>query len=125
MDKEFYCLHSELCKTLANPKRQEILDILRDSERTVNQLVELTGIPQANLSQHLAILRTKSVLVSSRQGANVFYRIANPKIMQAFDLITEVMQEQQAKAEKAIDEGVTYAHTHSPEIHREEKSRDR
>lgn len=109
MDKEFYCLHSELCKTLANAKRQEILDILRDSERNVNQLVELTGIAQANLSQHLAILRTKGVLTSSRRGANVFYSIANPKIIHAFDLLTEVMQEQQAKADKAIDEGVAYA----------------
>jgi ArsR family transcriptional regulator, virulence genes transcriptional regulator len=109
MDKEFYCIHSELCKTLANAKRQEILDILRTSERNVNQLVELTGIPQANLSQHLAILRTKGVLTSTRRGANVFYSIANPKIIQAFDLLTEVMQEQQVKADKAIDEGVAYA----------------
>lgn len=115
MDKQFYCLHSELCKTLANPKRQEILDILRETERNVNELVELTGIPQANLSQHLAILRTKGVLASSRHGANVFYRIANPKIMKAFDLITEVMQEQQAKADKAIDEGVSYAQTRARE----------
>ncbi len=106
MDKIFYCLHSELCKTLANPKRQEILDILRDGEKTVNELVALTGIPQANLSQHLAILRTKGVLANRRQGANVFYGIANPKIIQAFDLITEVMQEQQAKTDKAIDEGL-------------------
>jgi DNA-binding transcriptional ArsR family regulator len=106
VDKAFYCLHSEICKTLANPKRQEIMDILRDGERTVNDLVGLTGIPQANLSQNLAILRTKGVLISRRQGANVFYDLANPKIIQAFDLITEVMQEQQIKTDKAIDEGV-------------------
>ncbi|MFA5866408.1 MAG: metalloregulator ArsR/SmtB family transcription factor [Actinomycetota bacterium] len=106
MDKAFYCLHSELCKTLANPKRQEILDILRNGEKTVNDLVALTGIPQANLSQHLAILRTKGVLANRRQGANVFYGVANPKIIQAFDLITEVLQEQQAKTDKAIDEGL-------------------
>lgn len=106
MDKAFYCLHSELCKTLANPKRQEILDILRGGERTVNDLVSQTGIPQANLSQHLAILRTKGVLSSRRQGANVYYEIANIKIIQAFDLIAEVMQEQQEKTDKAIDEGI-------------------
>ncbi len=106
MDKAFYCLHSELCKTLANPKRQEILDILRNGEKTVNELVEMTGIPQANLSQHLAILRTKGVLANRRQGANVYYGVANFKIIQAFDLITEVMQEQQAKTDKAIDEGL-------------------
>jgi ArsR family transcriptional regulator, virulence genes transcriptional regulator len=97
MDKKFYCIHSELCKTLANPKRQEIMDSLREGEKTVNELVELTGIPQANLSQHLAILRNKGIMDTRRQGANIYYRISNPKIFQAFDLITEVMQEQQAK----------------------------
>ncbi len=113
MDKGFYCLHSELCKTLANPKRQEIMDNLREGEMTVNDLVEKTGITQANLSQHLAILRTKGVLTGRRQGANVFYSIAHPKIIQAFDLITEVMLEQQAQTDKTIDEGI---HAHDDSI---------
>lgn len=106
MDKNFYCLHSEICKTLANPKRQEILDNLRDGEMTVTQLMEATGVPQANLSQHLAILRTKGVLDSRRQGANVYYRLANPKIIQAFDLIGEVMREQQIKTGLTISRAV-------------------
>lgn len=97
MDKKFYCLHSELCKTLANPKRQEIMDCLRNGELSVNELVAITGIPQANLSQHLSILRAKGVTETRRSGANIFYKISNPKLLTAFDLITEVMQEQQAK----------------------------
>ena len=100
MEKKFYCLHSDLCKTLANPKRQEIMDSLRDGERSVNELVEITGIPQANLSQHLAILRTRGVMETRRQGANIYYRISNPKIIKAFDLLTEVMEEQQTKEAK-------------------------
>lgn len=110
MDKEFFYLHSELCKTLANPKRQEIMDSLRDGEMSVNELVKATGIAQANLSQHLAIMRARGVLISRRDGANVYYDIANPKICQAFDLLTEVMQEQQVKNDRAIDEGVAHAH---------------
>ena len=112
MDKSFYCLHSELCKTLANPKRQEIMDHLREGELTVNELVAKTSIPQANLSQHLAILRTQGVLEARRQGANVYYHIENPKIIKAFDLITEVMQERQTKNDRAIDEAV-HAHAAS------------
>jgi len=93
MDREFYCLHSELCKTLANEKRQMILGTLRDGELTVGEIQELTDIPQATLSQHLALLRSRGVVRTRRNGNRVFYSIVNPKIIQAFDLITEVMLE--------------------------------
>jgi len=93
MDADFFCLHSELCKTLANNKRQMILGALRDGELTVSELAERTGIAQANLSQHLGTMRAHDVVRARRDGRNVHYSIANPKLIQAFDLITEVMQE--------------------------------
>jgi len=93
MDADFFCLHSELCKTLANDKRQMILGALRDGELTVTALSERTGIPQSNLSQHLATMRAHDVVIARREGSHVHYSIANPKLIQAFDLITEVMQE--------------------------------
>lgn len=93
MDADFYCMHSELCKTLANDKRQMILGALRADELSVGQLVERTGIQQANLSQHLSIMRSHGVVNTRRDGTRVYYSISNPKLIQAFDLITEVMQE--------------------------------
>lgn len=103
---DFYCLHSEMCKTLANEKRQRILDAIRDTERSVSDLQARTGIPQATLSQHLAILRAKGVVSSRREGSRVHYSIANPKIIQAFDLISEVMAEQMAVRKDTIDEAL-------------------
>jgi len=100
---DFYCLHSELCKTLANEKRQRILDALRDGELGVSDLQTRTGIPQATLSQHLAILRTKGVVLARREGSRVNYSIANRKIIQAFDLISEVMAEQLNVRKDAVD----------------------
>jgi len=100
-DERFYCLHSDLCKTLANAKRQMIMNALRDGEISVGEIAESTGIAQATLSQHLTIMRTRGVVVSRRSGTSVFYSLANPKILQAFDLITEVMREslgEQARA---------------------------
>lgn len=92
-DDAFFCLHSDLCKTLAQPKRQKILYALHEHEMTVSELVEATGISQANLSQHLAILRSKGVLNTRRNGKFISYKVANPKIIKAFDLITEAMEE--------------------------------
>ncbi len=93
MDRDFFCMHSDLCKTLANDKRQMILGALRDGELSVGEMAQSTGIPQANLSQHLATMRARGVVLTRRDGHRVYYRISNPKLIQAFDLITEVMRE--------------------------------
>ena len=105
-NKEFYILHSEVCKTLANPKRQEILDCLREGELTVNQIVEKTRIPQANLSQHLAIMRSKGIVKSRRTGINIHYSLSSNKILQAFDLISELINESLISQTKTVTHGM-------------------
>ncbi len=107
---DFYCMHSDMCKTLANEKRQMIIDTVRDGEMTVTQLIEATGITQANLSQHLAILRGKGVVHTRRQGTFVFYSIANPKILAAFDLISEAMAEAFGERKDMVDEAMAGEH---------------
>ncbi len=106
-DQEFYCLHSELCKTLANPKRQMILDELRNGESTVNEIVNRTGISQANLSQHLSIMRARGILNAKRDGVRVYYSIANPKIIKAFDLISEVLTESLGEQNNTIKKAIS------------------
>ena len=107
MDKDFYCQHSELCKTLANEKRQMILGALRDAELTVSEIQDHTGIPQATLSQHLSLLRSRGVVRTRRDGNRIFYAISNPKIIQAFDLITEVMLETLEQRKNAADRALS------------------
>lgn len=93
MEREVYKLHAEVCQALASPKRLEILNLLREGERCVGDLAALTGMNQANVSQHLAVLRSKGLLSARREGATVYYRIANPKIVLACDLMREVLLE--------------------------------
>ena len=102
-DFSFYCMHSDLCKTIANPRRQQILGTLRDREMSVSELQAATGMTQSNLSQHLSILRTKGVLRARREGAFTYYSIAHPKIVAAFDLITEVMKDMLAERGQAME----------------------
>lgn len=107
MKKEnFYNLHAEMCKTISNPRRQAILDTIRGSEMTVSELIEKTGISQANLSQHLAILRSKGVVNTRRDGNNVHYSISNLKIIEAYDLISEVLEDSSTSRDKTIKEGI-------------------
>lgn len=107
MKKEgFYNLHAEMCKTISNPRRQAILDTIRGSEMTVSELVEKTGISQANLSQHLAILRSKGVVKTRREGNNIYYSVSNIKIIEAYDLISQVLEDSTTSREKTIKEGI-------------------
>ena len=91
MSRDFYCLHSDLCKTLASEKRQRILGALRHDELPVSRIAETTGMTQANTSQHLTLLRSKGVVRARREGKRVYYAITDPRIVEAFDLITEVL----------------------------------
>ncbi len=106
--KEFYLLHSDVCKTLANPKRQEILDSLRLKEMTVNELVKKTGISQANLSQHLAILRAKGIVSTRREGINVYYALSSSKIIKAFDLISEVLRDSLSARSRTVKSAINW-----------------
>ncbi len=95
MDEEIFELHADVCRTLSNPKRLKILDALRDGEMPVSRILAKMGrIGKANLSQHLAVMRQKGVVAARREGNLIYYRISSPKIIQACDLMREVLFEQ-------------------------------
>jgi len=92
-DKTIFEMQSDICKTLASPKRIEILNALKNGEKTVSELVEILGVPKANVSQHLAVMRYKGILKSRRKGINIYYSVANPKVIDACSLMKEVLME--------------------------------
>lgn len=92
-ERNLYKLHAEICNTLGNPKRLEIIDTLRKRELTVTELAAALEISQSNLSQHLALMRQRGILVVRREGLNAFYSLSNPKILQACELMREVLAE--------------------------------
>ena len=91
--KELYEFHAEMCKVFSNPTRLEILNLLRDEELSVTELIAKTKLNQANISQHLSIMKSKGIVISDRKGKNVYYRLTNPKIIKAFDIIREILTE--------------------------------
>ena len=92
--ERIYELHADVCKIFSSPKRLEILNALKDKERSAGELIEKIGLSKANLSQHMSILKSKGVIQTRREGLNVYYRISNPKIIQACNLMREVLLEQ-------------------------------
>lgn len=94
IQRELYQLHASVCKGLADPKRLLIINELRDGERSVTEICESLGLPQANVSQHLATLREKGLVRNRKDGQRVFYSLTSEKIIQAMDLLREVMADQ-------------------------------
>ncbi len=93
-----YNLHADICKSFANPWRLRIVEALGEGELTVSQLVELLGVSKSNVSQHLGIMREKGVVEYRREGAHVFYRLSNAKILAACRIMREVLLEQLQRA---------------------------
>jgi len=100
--KELYEIHAEMCKVFSNSTRLEILNLLRDKELSVTELMRKTKLSQANISQHLSIMKSKGIVKSNRKGTSIYYRLENPKIIKAFDIIREVLVEKLNKNEKQL-----------------------
>ncbi len=99
-----YELQAELCKVFSNAKRIEILDALNDSEMSSGELAKKTSLNNANLSQHMSVLRARGVVISRREGVNIYYRISDPKINEARKLMRTVLLNQlRAKGEIAYN----------------------
>ncbi len=93
-DKDIYSIHAEACKMFSNEVRLEIIDRLREGEKSVSELAEATGFNQPNVSQHLAKMREKNFVETRKEGTQIYYSIANEKIFKAFDLMREIIKEQ-------------------------------
>ncbi|GBD95897.1 MAG TPA: ArsR family transcriptional regulator [Nitrospirae bacterium] len=94
MNKKIHEIHADICKTLGNAKRIEILNALDNRELSVSELVDILDISPSNISQHLAIMRQKGILTARREGVNIYYKISNPKVSKACALMREVLLEQ-------------------------------
>jgi DNA-binding transcriptional ArsR family regulator len=97
MKDRIFELHAEVCKALANPWRLRLIELLREGERPLKELVDETGIPLANVSQHLNMMKAAGVVEVRREGSRSFYRLTNPKILKAFDLMREVLRDRLAE----------------------------
>ncbi len=100
--KERYRIQADFCKAMAHPVRLEVIDLLKTGDMTVQDLVEAVGVAQANLSQHLAVLRGRGVVQSVRKGNNTIYTLVNHKIVDACALIREILTERVGQQQSVI-----------------------
>ncbi len=92
--KNIYELQADLCKIFSNARRLEILELLKKKERSSSDLMAETGLSRVSLFQHLNVLKGKGVIATRREGGVLYYHIADLKIIQACNLMREVLLEQ-------------------------------
>ncbi len=99
--EDFYELHAEFCKTFTNPKRIEILDLLRGGEKTVSDIQKEIGITKAHTSLMLNFMRMKNVLRTRRHGKHVYYSLSDDKIAHACAVMQEAITGMMEKTARA------------------------
>lgn len=95
-------LQAQVCQVLADPSRLELLHLLGEGERTVGDLVAATGLRQANVSQHLALLRQRGIVQTRRVGTTVHYALTYPEILEACAITRRILMRQLAATSQLV-----------------------
>ncbi len=95
---------ASIFQALSHPTRIAILEVLREGELSAGAIQERLGIEQANLSQHLAILRSRQIVVNQKDGNQVFYSLRNPLLLEVLDIMRRYFQADLTDAVGMLDE---------------------
>jgi rhodanese-related sulfurtransferase len=101
--EQLYHLFSHMAAAMANPHRLELLDLLAQAPRTVEELAQEAEMSIANTSQHLQRLKQARLVASEREGLYVRYRLANPAVAGLWLELRQVAAQQNAEVEQALD----------------------
>lgn len=89
--REVHRLHAEICQALSDPTRILILYELREGARNVGELAEALDASQPSVSRHLKVLRDRRMVRAERNGMNMYYTLADGRVLQALDLLRGVL----------------------------------
>jgi len=114
-----YQLKAEFFKTLGHPARVRVLEVLREGEQSVGQLVPAVGIEASHLSQQLAVLRRADLVQTRKEGASVIYSVGDPAVFELLDvakriLTSSLLQSRELLAELENDAGARTGLTKEP-----------
>src|SRR5688500_14442573 len=98
---------TRIAKAIANPHRLELVDVLAQGERSVEDLAKETALSVANASQHLQALREAHLVTARKAGLRVYYRLSDPTIYHLVQVIREIAERQLAEVERIVNTYLT------------------
>lgn len=121
MYEQIFELQAKTLKALSHSRRLEIVQLLRENELSVTDIHEMLDLPQANVSQHLLILKEADILSTRKEGRQMFYKVSSPTFFKALSYIRDFLVEKY-KDTKLADEFTLQMNqlvpvTHDPVCH--------
>ena len=101
--RSIFEIQADLCKCMSSAVRIEIVHVLRDGPQRVSEIARITGYPQGTISRHLGVLRNGGVFIAHRHAQDVVYQIANPKIVNIYDLMRDILVEEASRRSKLVE----------------------
>lgn len=98
---------ARIAKAIANPHRLELVDVLAQGERSVEELAKETAMSLANTSQHLQALREAHLVTARKEGLRVYYRLSHPGVYRLMQVIRELAEYQLAEVERIVNTYLT------------------
>ncbi|MEO8608815.1 MAG: metalloregulator ArsR/SmtB family transcription factor [Chloroflexota bacterium] len=98
---------ARIAKAIANPHRLEMVDLLAQGERSVEELAKEASLSIANASQHLQALREAHLVTARKEGLRVYYRLADPTVYQLVQIIRDIAERQLAEVERIVNSYLT------------------
>jgi ArsR family transcriptional regulator len=95
---------ASIFQALAHPSRIAVVELLRNGELSAGAIQERVGLEQANLSQHLAVLRSRQIIVNRKEGNQVFYSLRDPMIADVLDIMRRYFQANLTQAIAMLNE---------------------
>lgn len=99
MNNDLYLwdLQAELCQSMGNAIRLRIIHSLKEAPKSVGEISAEVDMPQPKVSRHLSILREIGLLTANRKAQEVFYEIANPKVVEVCEMMRGILAEREAQ----------------------------
>jgi ArsR family transcriptional regulator len=102
--RPIYQVKAEFFKTLGHPARIRVLEVLREGERSVNELIPEVGIEPTHLSQQLAILRRANLVRSRKVGSSVIYSVTEPRIFELLEVAKSILTSSLSETRELLEE---------------------
>ncbi len=100
--RPIYQVRAELFRTLAHPARIQVLELLRDGERTVSELIPGVGLEPSHLSQHLGTLRRANIVQTRKRGSSVLYKVSDPRVFDLLEVAKDVIAASLSEAREIL-----------------------
>lgn len=117
MYNQLFKFQEEVFKALAHSRRLEIIHLLRDQELSVSEIYFMLDLPQANVSQHLKILKEQNIVKTKKEGKKVTYKISRPEFLKIADMIRELIIEKHINYKHADDKQISESSVKDLQIH--------